>query len=1284
MASDRTTLRATPAIQRRPAVSTRVQRSAAAESQRSPARALQERLGNRATQILISRSIASQTRETSEASAPVHVTAPPSIQCAEQSSKLARLPSKVSRANDPAELEAEETARKVMRMNQPTAPSAPIQKGSATGTVQRAEATTSPAKTPSPTSSRVNIPGGSPLPSSVRNHMEPRFGANFGNVRVHTGDSAAQHSANLNAHAFTVGNHIFFGKEKYQPQSASGRELIAHELTHTIQQGAAVQRSVDTLATQSDQPQVQRKAGGPNSAPRNDAGSQRTVSSEVVDISAGIFNPSEKVKGEIEAQQHKGLMVRVVAKGLTGEGQVKTRADGSDKYDSMARGSMPLLNPWTQQFGGMHVNFTVKNNQVAGYASLKPGGGDPNDWLETVKKNSSLLGGFGLKVQNLPTPVNKFENGKLTLGVTNLKVEVGGFLDAKFNVLVENANKPKIDATADVNIKGMAKGTLTLNNTQEKLAGQVSLAIELKAFNGSAVVKYLADGTVDVSGKAAYNANKLSGEIQFVVTDLETANSFAKDAIAAAGGKENVQDAPAPAPVPLPKPGKKSRALAATGQLTFNLTQWFAGTVNVVVDGKGAVTVIGKIAPPAEIPLFGPKPWEKELVKFEAKAYYGIPVVGNLNLFANISLHALATLGPAKIYKIEVLGTYSTDPEIQKNIQISGSINISAYAGLRLRAEGGAGITLVGHDLKFGIGLNADVGVKAYAEARPTFGYRDPGQFYISGTLEMIAQPMLGLSGDFFIELDTPWWSPLSDDKWTWPLFSKEWPLSDPIGINASVKDYVLGSGKVPEIELKKPEFDPSKFMTSMVDNKLPNKSGGAGAGQGTFKDDGSVPKPTVQPKKAPPPKAEKPGKKGPAPSGGKSAKPDQKAQSDQVATQALKNALEGLKSKAPYSKAELDKALGAIKGKVKGVSFNTRLEGQKWIVTPGGGGKKKSAGQIELAAKKDGGVSDESEKALAALDQVTAAYAAKGATLEEMTAAVKSVRRKFKFKSITVEQKGGFWYFNYEINPKGDRKGPKATGVKGKDDPNGVKGKARTELAQRLTGKISTVEQVSTALELVMAKLKPEGLKSLKVVQNGKSARFTVYAEASAGEKVGAFTVNTELELRNLVLSEPQTVLVASLNGKSLGKKESEPGKRHAEEVLLAELYATWKSIAKGDGTDVLEINITRSPCGPGGRPKFHNCAGQIDKFATDKKTKVILRMMSLYGAKGAMSEAGLRKLALNPNLDLGVWDVSWKELQKYGINRDELPTELKNDVSRRLAELLLFLDRIGALKKT
>jgi len=694
------------------------------------------------------------------------------------------------------------------------------------------------------------------------------------------------------------------------------------------------------------------------------AGNQMSASSGFVVLSSNTFNPSEKVRDEIEAQGSKGLDVRVMVKGLTGEGLVKIKVDKSKNYDSIGKGSMPLLNAWGEQLGGLYINFRVVNSQVSGgYASLNPGGGNTNDWLKAVQQNSVLLGGLGLKVGSLPTSVNKFDNGKLTLGVTNLKVEIGGFLDSRLNLSIENSNKPKIDATADITVKGIAKGQLIVDNTKDSLTGKVSLAIEYQSFSGSADVAYNADGTVDIGGKASYNADKLSGEIQFVATDLNVANSFAKNAISAAGGKENVQNAAAPAPVPAPKSNQKQRALAATGQLGFNLTTWFAGTVNVVVDGNGAITVIGKIVPPAEIELFKQRDWDKQLVKFEAKAYYGIPLVGNLNLFANISLHALAKLGPAKLYNIEILGTYSTDPEIQKNIQISGSLNISAYAGLRLRAEGGAGIEIIAHDIKFGIGLNADVGVKAYADARPTIGYRDPGIFYVSGTLEMVAQPMLGLGGDFFIELDSPWWSPAPDEKWMWPLFSKEWPLTDPIGLSATVKDYVLGSGVAPEIELKKPEFDPSKFMTSMVDKTLPEKTGGPGAGQGTFKEDGSVPKPTVPPKKAAPKKADvKQGKKGSPTSSGKSRNPDKNAATAQDANKTLKSSLEGLKNKAPYSKVELDKALDAIKGKVKGITFSVQAQGEKWVVTPGGGGKKKSSGRIEVAIKKDKGGKNEGQ----------------------------------------------------------------------------------------------------------------------------------------------------------------------------------------------------------------------------------------------------------------------------------------------------------------------------------
>jgi hypothetical protein len=103
-----------------------------------------------------------------------------------------------------------------------------------------------------------SMSSGSPLPLSTRAFMEPRFRTDFSKVRIHTGEKAAKLNRQLNAHAFTVSDHIFFGRDKFRPETSDGKELIAHELTHTIQQGAAVQRKEDVTVTQRSQPMVQR------------------------------------------------------------------------------------------------------------------------------------------------------------------------------------------------------------------------------------------------------------------------------------------------------------------------------------------------------------------------------------------------------------------------------------------------------------------------------------------------------------------------------------------------------------------------------------------------------------------------------------------------------------------------------------------------------------------------------------------------------------------------------------------------------------------------------------------------------------------------------------------------------------------------------------------------------------------------------------------------------------------------------------------------------------------
>jgi len=78
--------------------------------------------------------------------------------------------------------------------------------------------------------------GGSPLDAGVRADMEQRFGQDFGDVRVHSGGDAHASAAKLSAQAYTVGSDIVFQEGRYDPGSAEGSHMLAHELTHVVQQ----------------------------------------------------------------------------------------------------------------------------------------------------------------------------------------------------------------------------------------------------------------------------------------------------------------------------------------------------------------------------------------------------------------------------------------------------------------------------------------------------------------------------------------------------------------------------------------------------------------------------------------------------------------------------------------------------------------------------------------------------------------------------------------------------------------------------------------------------------------------------------------------------------------------------------------------------------------------------------------------------------------------------------------------------------------------------------------
>jgi hypothetical protein len=80
--------------------------------------------------------------------------------------------------------------------------------------------------------------GGTTLPADTRGFMESRFGHDFSGVRVHHGTQAETLSRQIDARAFTVGQDIFFGRSEYAPSSREGQHLLAHELTHVVQQSS--------------------------------------------------------------------------------------------------------------------------------------------------------------------------------------------------------------------------------------------------------------------------------------------------------------------------------------------------------------------------------------------------------------------------------------------------------------------------------------------------------------------------------------------------------------------------------------------------------------------------------------------------------------------------------------------------------------------------------------------------------------------------------------------------------------------------------------------------------------------------------------------------------------------------------------------------------------------------------------------------------------------------------------------------------------------------------------
>ncbi|HTJ23713.1 MAG TPA: DUF4157 domain-containing protein, partial [Gemmatimonadaceae bacterium] len=190
----------------------------------------------------------------------------------------------VSDPRDVFEQEADRVADQVMRMPDPQARiesrAAPI--------VQRVEASVSdvPAVDGATEQAIHSLSGrGSALPDAVRSYMEPRFAADFSAVRVHDDAHAHELARSVNAQAFTVGANVVFGAGRYSPHTEGGRRLLAHELTHVVQQSAATRLDSSAHAIGQASSVVQRAVdSGANAAVSASTAASLTLPTQFQDL----------------------------------------------------------------------------------------------------------------------------------------------------------------------------------------------------------------------------------------------------------------------------------------------------------------------------------------------------------------------------------------------------------------------------------------------------------------------------------------------------------------------------------------------------------------------------------------------------------------------------------------------------------------------------------------------------------------------------------------------------------------------------------------------------------------------------------------------------------------------------------------------------------------------------------------------------------------------------------------------------------------------------------------
>jgi len=720
--------------------------------------------------------------------------------------------------------------------------------------------------------------GGSSMPDQTRKQMESSFGRDFSKVRIHDNGPAAAMNKRLGAQAFTHGNDIYFDAGKYDPGSRAGQHLLAHELTHTVQQGEGTVRRSPTIRDT-------------NTGFTKEQYYWRYSSNVVELMGHGTFEPSEGLALYISSQWdgHFATPVKIRFGNLSsGVLQVFPQypdypqsedvsffdvaldypPDAEDYYapiqafpfhhpdlDAEALGGTAVLlikvdegTVWGM-LGWLEGKGESEIDPMMDAASVKTG---PDDFVKLIFGKEHAGRKFS------PDPfgfLNILSNGSLSfLMHGQLDLDHQQKLDALFG-LHNNTSGWIGDIHTDIQGADEAYD-LPIERTKQGYLSAVSADLTLDdqwksggfTVKGGLNISY-ANANLTVTGTVDFSyQDRAKGKATIVLTDREKGQELYLQHVP--GRAVDPNDTPEPPATAFPDTDKRL-ALVAWGDLDFtfiNKKQRLDGRVAFAVSPKGYVVTVGQVKFTQRLKLaeFEPKDWD--FGHFGLSHTVTIPV-GGVPVPVTGELKGKFTAGYkiGNIWFVDLTasGAFSTDPDYLTEFCLAATFDVAAnfHAGVEAKVVVSIGLSEDLSIAQAGYKITAMGHLDVYVRASPAIGLvKQKGKspdYCIGGKLYAGGRVRLSLKGEFeysiahFItnkdgdkEQDEE-----VDDK----AAGKEWTIGDFGG--EAIFSYVLGGDEKPTLTYRGKPFDEAGFVDAVLHDEE-DKSKGPER-EGGFKEEG-------------------------------------------------------------------------------------------------------------------------------------------------------------------------------------------------------------------------------------------------------------------------------------------------------------------------------------------------------------------------------------------------------------------------------------------------------------